>query len=85
MTVPRNAHWRDSARPVKFFIWDGKTAFPLLLFLIHMSWLTLGIVVGSITFFTILNYFGYSIDVFFRVFRNMISGPRKATIPWWDE
>lgn len=85
MRVSANAHWRDSARTVKFFIWDGKTAFPLLLFLLHMSWVTLGIALGAITFFTVLNYFGYRIDVFGRVLRNFIAGGRKAVIPWWEE
>lgn len=85
MAVSSNAHWRDSARSVKFFIWDGKTAFPLILFLIYMSWITLAIAVGAITFFTILNYFGYRADVFFRMFRSTIAGPRKIAIPWWDE
>ncbi|OGO92801.1 MAG: phosphoesterase [Coxiella sp. RIFCSPHIGHO2_12_FULL_42_15] len=85
MAVSANAHWRDSARTVKFFIWDGKTAFPLLIFLLHMSWITLGIAVGAITFFTILNYFGYRADVFARIVRNFISGSRKAAIPWWEE
>jgi intracellular multiplication protein IcmT len=85
MKVRADAHWRDAARPVKFFIWDGKTAFPLLIFILHMSWTTLAIAIGAIFFFTFLNYFGYRIDVFFRVFRNFISGPRKIAIPWWEE
>lgn len=85
MAVSANAHWRDSARPVKFFIWDGKTAFPLVIFLLHISWITLGIALGAISFFTILNYFGYRIDVFFRMVRSMIAGSRKAAIPWWEE
>jgi intracellular multiplication protein IcmT len=85
MAISADAHWRDSARSVKFFIWDGKTAFPLVIFLLYMSWLTLGVTIGTITFFTVLNYFGYRIDVFFRLLRNKIAGPRKVAIPWWDE
>lgn len=85
MAISQSAHWRDSARTVKFFIWDGKTAFPLIIFLMHMSWITLGAAVGAITFFTVLNYFGYRMDVFFRIARNVISGPRKAVIPWWEQ
>ena len=85
MAASAGAHWRDSARSVRFFIWDGKTAFPLLIFLIYMSWVTFGITIVTITFFTILNYFGYSINVFFRLLRARIAGPRKAAIPWWEE
>lgn len=85
MAVSANAHWRDSARSVKFFIWDGKAAYPIVIFLVHMSLLTLGIALGTMLFFTVLNYFGYTITVFFRVLRNWIAGSRKAAIPWWEE
>ncbi len=78
------AHWRDSARPVKFFIWDGKTAFPMLLFLLHIRWWTLIVAVVAMLFFTILNRYGFSIEVFFRWFRNLIAGRRKIAVPWWD-
>lgn len=77
------AHWRDSARSVKFFIWDGKTAFPLVIFLMHISWITLAVALGTITMFTVLNYFGYRADVFLRIIRNTIAGSRKSVIPWW--
>ena len=32
MLPTADAHWRDSARPAKFFFVDAKAAFPLLLF-----------------------------------------------------
>ena len=85
MAIDQNAHWRDSARTVKFFIWDGRTAFPLVIFLLHISWWTLAIALIAITFFTILNYFGYRPDVFLRIVRGIIAGPRKAVTPWWQE
>lgn len=78
------AHWRDSARTVKFFIWDGKTAFPLIIFLVHVSWITLAISLATITLFTVLNYFGYRAEVFLRIIRNTIAGSRKAVIAWWE-
>jgi intracellular multiplication protein IcmT len=77
------AHWRDSARSVKFFIWDGKTAFPLVILLMHVSWWTLGVALIGVTFFTVLNYFGYRSDVFRRMVRNVIAGPRKAARTNW--
>lgn len=78
------AHWRDSARSVRFFIWDGKTAFPMLLFLLHIQWWTLIVAVIAMLFFTILNRYGFSIEVFWRWFRTTIAGQRKIAIPWWD-
>lgn len=79
------AHWRDSARSVRFFIWDGKTAFPLLIFVLHISWITLAIALAAMLFFTVLNRFGFSPEVFFRWFRATLAGSRKLSIPWWEE
>lgn len=79
------AHWRDSARPIKFFIWDGKAAFPMLLFLCHMKVWTLCVAIGAMMFFTILNRYGFTPLVFFRWLRTTIAGPRKLAIPWWME
>lgn len=76
-------HWRDSAREAKFFIIDAKASFPVILFLVHIRIWTLVIALLFMTFFTVLNHFGYSVHVFFRIFKGMISGSRKITIPWW--
>jgi len=79
-----NTHWRDSARDVKFFILDGKTAFPMLLFLVYMRVSTFIIAVCATLFFTVLHRFGFSTTVFFRLVRAFIAGKRKIAIPWWD-
>ncbi len=78
-----NAHWRDSARPAKFFFVDAKAAFPIFLFLIHITVWTFVVAVSIMVFFTILNRFGYGVEVFLRIFRGMFSGSRKMAIPWW--
>ncbi len=78
-----NSHWRDSARNAKFFFIDAKAAFPILLFLVHIKLWTFIIAMVVMVFFTVLNRFGYTIDVFFRIFRSMLAGPRKMAIPWW--
>lgn len=84
MASTNQAHWRDSARSVRFFIWDGKTAFPMLLFLLHIRIWTFVVALIAMLFFTVLNRYGFSIDVFLRWFRNLIAGRRKAAIPWWE-
>ena len=84
MSSLNEAHWRDSARSIRFFIWDGQAAFPMLLFLLHMRIWTLVVAVAAMMFFTILNRYGFSIEVFFRWFRSLIVGRRKIAIPWWD-
>lgn len=78
------AHWRDSARAVKFFIWDGKTAFPMLLFLLHIKIWTFAVALAAMIFFSILNRYGFSVDVFLRWFRSRIAGRRKIAVPWWE-
>ncbi|OGT06921.1 MAG: phosphoesterase [Gammaproteobacteria bacterium GWF2_41_13] len=78
-----DAHWRDSARPVRFFFIDGKAAFPLVLFLLHIRLWTFIIAVACSLFFTVLNHFGFSPIVFFRWLRNFIAGDRKVAYPPW--
>ncbi len=77
-------HWRDSARDVRFFIWDGKTAFPMLLLILHISWWTFGIAVSATLFFTLLNRYSFTPAVFGRWLRNFVAGARKISIPWWE-
>ena len=79
------AHWRDSARNIKFFIWDGKAAFPMVFFLVYMHIWTLIVAVVSMMFFTLLNRYGFSPVVFFRWLRSTLAGRRKLAIPWWME
>lgn len=77
------AHWRDSARPARFFIIDANAAFPMLLFLLHVKLWTFIIALMATLFFTLLNRFGFSVAVFLRWFRSLLAGPRKIAIPWW--
>jgi intracellular multiplication protein IcmT len=83
--VKANAHWRDSARNVRFFIWDGKTAFPMLLMLLHISMWTFLTAIGTTCFFTVLRHYGYTLEVFSRRLRCLVSGPRKSAIAWWEK
>ncbi len=83
MASTADAHWRDSARSVKFFMWDGRAAFPVVIFLMHMTLWTLGITVVLIMFFSILNRYGFTPIVFFRWTRGLIAGGHKISIPWW--
>ncbi len=78
-----NAHWRDSARSAKFLFIDAKAAFPLFLFLIHIKLWTFVLAATIMAFFTLLARFGFSVEVFLRIFRAFFSGPRKMAIPWW--
>lgn len=85
MKASAEAHWRDSARSVRFFIWDGQAAFPMLIFLMHIRIWTFVVAVVTMMFFTILNRYGFSPIVFLRWLRNVIAGQRKMAIAWWME
>lgn len=78
-----DAHWRDSAREAKFFFIDANAAFPFFFFLIHIKLWTFVLAVILMSFFTILRRFGYSVEVFLRIFRSFLAGSRKVAIPWW--
>ncbi len=83
--INMDAHWRDSARPVRFFIWDGQAVFPVMILILHIALWTFVLTVSLIFFFTILNRFGFSPKVFGRWIRASIAGPRKMALPWWME
>lgn len=77
------AHWRDSARNVRFFIIDYRAAFPLLFFLIHIKLWTFIFAVLATVGFSLLERYGFSVSVFLRWLRAYIAGKRKIAQPWW--
>ncbi len=77
------AHWRDSARPTRFFLIDYRAAFPLLLFLLHIKVWTFLTAVAVMLFLTVLERYGFTVSVFFRWLRSTLAGPRKNSSPWW--
>ena len=83
MTPTGSTHWRDSARSIRFFIFDAKAAFPFVLLLLHVRWWTFFLALAAAIAFTILNHFGLSIAVFLRMFRSFMAGKRKIASPWW--
>lgn len=83
MAILETTHWRDAARNPRFYFMDALAAFPILLFLMHMSFKTLGISAFFITFFIGLERFKFTIPVFFRWLRATIAGPVRTSRPWW--
>ncbi|MDF1654744.1 MAG: IcmT/TraK family protein [Coxiellaceae bacterium] len=80
-----NAHWRDSARSIRFFMLDGKSVFPLILVLIYPRLWTVIVAVIATIFFSLLNRYGLTVNIFYRWFRNKAAGNRKYSNPWWME
>ncbi len=77
------AHWRDSARNVRFWMVDYRACFPLLIFLFHITWATFAFAIITITFFGLLERYGFTVAVFLRWLRSFIAGPRKIAQPKW--
>ena len=83
--VNMDTHWRDSARSIRFFIWDGKAAFPLFIVLIWPRLWTLLVALIAMVFFTFMNRYGYTPIVFFRSMRSFLDGRRIYRSPWWEQ
>ena len=81
--IPDSAHWRDTAREVKFFFVDSKAAFPFLLFLLHMRLWTFLLATFMMMFFGALAHFGFTMPVFKRWLRATMAGRHKFSRPWW--
>jgi intracellular multiplication protein IcmT len=79
------SHWRDSARSPRFFMVDARAAFPVFIFLLHISWATAFMVVLSAFFFGILEHYGFTIPVFLRWIRGLLAGSTKSAQPWWKK
>lgn len=82
--IPASAHWRDSARQPRLAMIDYRATFAFLMWLFFPRWWTFWLAIFAIVFFTVLEYFGFSVIVFFRWLRCFIAGPHKEAIPWWQ-
>lgn len=77
------AHWRDSARIPRFFLFDARAAFPLMFFLLHIRFWTFGLAVVATIFFAAIERYGFTVSVFLRWVRTKVIGRRKLANPWW--
>lgn len=78
-----NTHWRDSARNPRFFLIDARAAFPFLLFLLHIRLWSFIVAAVAMSFFALLERYGFTVNVFLRWVRSTLAGPHKTAIPWW--
>ena len=85
MAYDESTHWRDSARTPRFFFMDAKAAFPLILFLLHMTMVTFLIAIGFVIFFSVLERFKFTVPIFLRWVKSQLSGTERLSHPWWRE
>lgn len=82
-TIVDTAHWRDSAREPRFFVINARAVFPLFMWILHARMWTFWIAIIGISFFVILERFGFTPTVFGRWLKNVIAGNIKSARPWW--
>lgn len=80
-----NAHWRDSARQPRLLFVDYRATFPFMIWLFYPRWWTFWLCIAATLFFVVINFYGFSVNVFLRWIRCFIGGPRRAAIPWWQK
>ncbi len=81
----QQAFWRDSARVPRFFFVDALSAFPLVLFLLHIRQWTFILAILSIAFFAVLERFKFTTPIFFRWLRSCIAGRVRVARPAWRD
>lgn len=76
--------WRDASRDPAFFgVIDVRSAFPVLIFIVHMSFSTFFFAIFSMVFFGALGFFGYTLPVLYRKIRGLLRGNIVFANPWW--
>ena len=75
-----NWHWRNSMRPVRFFMMDARAAIPFLVLLVYFRLVTLIIAGLSTMVFVALEKRGLTFPSALRNFRSWLLGPSR---PAW--
>lgn len=73
-------HWRNTQKTVRFFIFDARAGFFVVLVLVHARLWTLGLAVIVMTIFYLLERRSLSFPAALRALRVWLIGPRR---PGW--
>lgn len=75
-------HWRNSMRPVRFFVLDARAAIAFMLFLMHMRLWTLGVAIIVMVLFWLLERKGLTFDAAMRSLRCWFIGNNRPALLW---
>lgn len=75
--------WRDTSLKARFFIMDIFAAIPLVIMLLHVEWWTFYMAITVTTFLGVIEHFGFSIPVIWRMARSSLAGRVRSSKPWW--
>ena len=74
-------HWRNTMKPARFFKFDARAGYAVLILLLHFRTYTLAAVVLFLVFTWLLERQGLSMASAYRAFRSWICGPYRP--PYW--
>lgn len=77
---PEDWHWRNTMKPVRFFNFDGRAGFFLVLLIVHFRMSTLVLTCCVFGFFYVLERKGLSFPAAMRSIRVWLIGPER---PAW--
>lgn len=69
-----DGYWRDSARPLRMFIFSAWIGLPILAFMLHIRWWTFGVLVATIVLLRVIEHFGFTIPVAALAVRATLAG-----------
>lgn len=75
-------HWRNTMKPVRFFQFDARAGFFVVLLLVHARLWTLCLLIGVFLVFYLLERKGLSFSSALRAFRVWIIGPYRPAWIW---
>jgi intracellular multiplication protein IcmT len=75
-------HWRNTMKPVRFFMLDARVAIFLMLFILHMRLWTIGLFLVVSLFFGMLEKRGLVFSAAMRTFRTWLLGKRRPAWLW---
>ena len=72
--------WRNTAKPLRVFIFDARILFPLLIFCARPEFRTFYIALGGIAFFYLLERLGLTVPAAFRAIRALFAGRVRPSV-----
>ena len=84
-TLFSKINWRDTARPLRFFIFDARVLVLLLIWACHMRIESFCVAVFGVIFFGIMELMGLTFSAaFFGVKRFLLGEKRRVVWPYFD-
>lgn len=76
--------WRDTARPLRFFIFDARVLMGLVIWALHMSMWTFYLALACMVSFSVLEFFGMSPVAALRAAKNFWTGDLRLSRNHYD-